>query len=243
MFNMYDSTRPYDNQMGYPDYLIERFWDKVDIEYNKDGTPNLEACMIWNASKDRFGHGTFNIKCHHISSHRFIYECYNGPIPKFNEFHERMCIRHKVCNNSSCVNPLHLKMGTYQQNADDMVEASRQAKGIEHGNSILTNEEVLEIKKLLDSYTHIKIIAETFNVSISQIYRIRNGDLWSHLTGIKNGDYEKRKNKNQKKLTSNQILEIKELINSGKKSILIAKKFSVSQTLISNIKNDPNYNK
>ena len=49
MFNTYDPTRPYDNQMGYLETVLDRFWSKVKFEYNEDGTINvLDIVQIVN---------------------------------------------------------------------------------------------------------------------------------------------------------------------------------------------------
>lgn len=68
----------------------------------------------------------------------------------------------------------------------------------------LTNNQVLDIKKLLYEEVSCKDISIQFNVSQSTIYKIKSGEQWSHvsLTNISNEDIKnvkrQRRSKNQK---------------------------------------------
>src|SRR5688572_18610657 len=97
---------------------INRFWSKV----RKSGDTNKD-CWEWIAGyKNKEGYGGFYIKqidntvlCHKISfclAHNF----------ELNDIPDCYVIRH-TCNNPKCVNPKHLKLGTYQDNSKDMIEA------------------------------------------------------------------------------------------------------------------------
>ena len=85
-----------------------------------------------------------------------------------------------ICDNPTCVNPNHLKLGTHTDNQRDKVEKHRQAKGESIGNSKLKNDEVLAIKKLVPHYNNAEI-AIHFDVSSMCISRIRNGKTWRHI--------------------------------------------------------------
>lgn len=49
----------------------------------------------------------------------------------------------------------------------------------------LTENKVLIIKKMIEKptrTTRMKMIARTFGIGMAQLYRIKNGTNWSHLT-------------------------------------------------------------
>lgn len=90
--------------------LIQRFWEKVY---------KTETCWIWTAYKNRAGYGKFGIKggiC--ANAHRVSWVIHNGPIAN------EQFVCHK-CDNTSCVNPDHLFLGTRQDNINDMMIKKR----------------------------------------------------------------------------------------------------------------------
>jgi hypothetical protein len=95
-------------------------------------------------------------------------------------------VRHR-CDNRKCINLKHLEHGTRQDNVDDMVFRNRQ-------NSELTTSDVLEIINLHKNKKYSSI-AKMYNISEKSIQSIFNGKTWSHITGIKQSDYNKRANK------------------------------------------------
>ena len=89
--------------------LEERFWEKVDVR-----GPN--ECWEWKGAKNRDGGYGF-IKTGGGSlklAHRMSYLMSKGNIP------DGLCILHS-CDNPSCVNPSHLRSGTYKENHMDSV--------------------------------------------------------------------------------------------------------------------------
>jgi hypothetical protein len=247
MFNTYDVTRPYDNQMGYPEYLIDRFWLKVDVKKFKNGKPDLNNCMIWKAALLENGYGIFYDLNKNIKAHRFSYQCYNGPIPEFNEFGEKLCVRHKVCNNPMCVNPLHLKIGTNQQNSDDMVELDRQARGSIHGNSVFDDDEIADmlIDIYNDKYSTLDEISNKYSVDRRTIGKILKGQTWTHISkpvckylGCDLLKLERKVSKSKSKLNINKVKEIRRRLNMGEKIIDLSKEFKVAECTISQVKNN-----
>ena len=103
--------------------------------------------------------------------HRLIYEELFGRIP------EGMVIRHS-CDNTLCLNPEHLNLGTQTDNINDRNLRKRTAIGERHGSAKLTNRQVLEIKNSLLSD---RKLASMYQVSKSSIWGIKNGTSWKHL--------------------------------------------------------------
>ena len=91
-----------------------RFWQKTE----KDAS----GCILWIGGKrDRRGYGSFSIGGVNYRAHRVSYTWAHGEIPK------GKVILH-LCDIPSCVNPLHLKMGTQKENVQDMIRKGRHKK-------------------------------------------------------------------------------------------------------------------
>jgi hypothetical protein len=108
-------------------------------------------------------------------SHRFSYRHLVGPIP------EGQVVRHK-CDNPKCCNPDHLEIGTYHQNMEDMRSRGRSAVGTRNARSKLSEEQVRDIATSDEDYN---TLGRKYSVHPSNIRSIKNGNTWSHVTGIK----------------------------------------------------------
>jgi hypothetical protein len=93
--------------------MDERLWDKV--RKNKEN-----GCWEWQGwVSPQSGYGKIGTNSKgHWDVHRFVYELVNGPIP------EGLWVLHR-CDNRICCNPVHLYLGTAQQNSLDMVSRGR----------------------------------------------------------------------------------------------------------------------
>ena len=81
------------------------------------------------------------------------------------------------------MNPSHLREGTHTENMRDMCERDRSAKGSRVYASKLTEEDVLEIRKLNETTeTTSKEIGELFGVSELTISRIIARQTWKHVS-------------------------------------------------------------
>lgn len=85
---------------------------------------------------------------------------------------------------------------------------------------------------LLNKYT-MQEIADNNRVSITIVENIKYKKTWKHLT--KNISFNKS---NGKKLTENDVIEIKNLLASGMTNIKIARLFNISKSTVSSIKNN-----
>jgi len=157
--------------------IINRFWNKVIIQYDENGNVLFNECMIWNAGQFSDGYGAFSIKRKTYRSHRLIYVWYYGHI-----IDTDLVVCH-TCDTPLCVNPLHLFLGTCLINSTDSVNKGRTLKGSKNPYSILNESQVIQIKLYLKSNQYRQIdIAKKFNVSRPTITDINVGNTWSHIT-------------------------------------------------------------
>ena len=151
---------------------IERFWSKVDVR-------GVEDCWEWLAGKRTGGYGVIRIKSKSCAASRVSWILHNGEIA------DGLCICHK-CDNPACVNPNHLFLGTYKDNAQDMVAKGRQgtckAKGEKSGRSKLSEKQVIEIREKYITFSpSIRQLAKEYCVPSSTLYDIISYITWKHI--------------------------------------------------------------
>ena len=160
----------------------ERFWSYVNKDF--PGT-----CWEWIGGKRDGGYGRYWFEGKAMPSHRYSYELLNGPVP------DGYIICHK-CDNPACCNPDHLFLGTNARNSADMVAKGRQSKGIEHAkailpnrpkginhaNSVLTEEQVIEMRVLYETGKWFqRALAKRYNTSQATVQRVVTRKAWSHV--------------------------------------------------------------
>lgn len=151
----------------------DRFWSKVDK------TKGEGSCWVWLASKDKDGYGWFTIRSpgsdrKTFAAHRIAWVLTSGQIP------EGLCVLH-TCDNSSCVNPQHLFLGTHFENHRDKVRKSRQARGKIHGRTKLTEDDVRSIRRLKSVGWLPHELGEAYGVSEAAVRLIVSRQNWGWL--------------------------------------------------------------
>lgn len=113
-------------------------------------------------------------------AHRAVFEIFHGPIP------EGMLVRH-TCNNTICINPTHLILGTQWDNMQDKIKAGRQPRGSQIPGAKL-NEETVYYIKFVSTETNEEL-ASKYEVNTSTINNARINKTWKHVTSdFKLGD-------------------------------------------------------
>ncbi|MGI4871493.1 MAG: HNH endonuclease signature motif containing protein [Janthinobacterium lividum] len=92
----------------------DRFWEKVN---KAPGLGRDGDCWEWMAACHQGGYGQFRYY-NDTLAHRAAYQLTHGPILS------DLWVLHN-CDNRRCVNPAHLRLGTPQDNVNDMMERGR----------------------------------------------------------------------------------------------------------------------
>lgn len=158
---------------------VERFWAKV----NKDGPtpahrPEIGPCWVWTASTDRKGYGLF-APFRGKAAHRASWTYANGAIPVGME----VC---HACDNPPCIRPDHLFLGTHLENMLDSKSKGRMgainpARGPDNPKTVLTADQVREIRRLRASGVTAQSIADGLGVSRPAVSAAANRRTWKYI--------------------------------------------------------------
>lgn len=128
-----------------------------------------EGCWEFSGSRNAHGYGTMGVRQKTYLTHRLAYEAWVGPIP------DGLIVRHK-CDNPPCINPEHLELGTYSDNAWDRENRGRRnIAGPRNPNSKLSSQAVKEIRSSPLSDTELSL---QYGVVRTSIANVRNGVTW-----------------------------------------------------------------
>lgn len=222
------------NKMNYDIKILKRFWSKVTIPDDY-----IQQCWLWTGKLNDRGYGSIFILGKQTRVHRFVYECYNGPIPN------GLLVRH-TCDIRNCVNPNHLLTGTSQDNVNDMINRNRIAHGEKQGISILTEHDVKFIlNALLNNSYSSQQLAKIYNVKRATINGISRGKSWKRVYN-QFSDNEKEKIRynvsnnagNSRVISPQDVILMRDIYKNNKISYSkIAKQFGIATMTAYNIIN------
>lgn len=142
----------------------ERFWATVDVK-------SEEECWPWKNKPNHNGYGNFSIGGREdrtvVVAHRVAKTLSMGE-----EIPPEKLVLH-MCDNPPCCNPVHLGVGTNQENMDDMVQKNRSVTSFGHAK--LDWEDVESIR---GSTLTGNTLARNYQVSKGTISDIRNNKIW-----------------------------------------------------------------
>lgn len=146
---------------------VADFWRNVEkrgfddcwrwIGDSKDNGNGMVYGKVWNGKRS-------------VPAHRFSYELHNGAIPP----HPKALVCHR-CDNTICVNPSHLFLGSYKDNNLDSFIKGRKA------SCKLTAETVAEIKRDLLNGVSRQEVAQRYGTTDINIGYIHRGESWKHV--------------------------------------------------------------
>lgn len=148
-----------------------------------------QNCWLWLGQRSEGPYGRFTINNALYSAHRVAFVLWNGSISN------NMCVCH-TCDNSRCVNPAHLFLGTHADNMRDKMGKNRQScvgnrgstKGERSGTAKLSSEDVIKIRAMRKAGHTYKEIGQKFDISRVHTTRICLMRSWEHINGCKNDD-------------------------------------------------------
>lgn len=141
--------------------LQERFDEKVKVDPG--------GCWIWLGAHDKDGYGFIRIDGKNKKAHRISFELSTGIVltPHIQVLHS--------CDNTACVNPKHLRVGSNSDNQIDAVVRGR------HHSQKLTVENVVEIRRLCALGLSQAVTAKRFGICESHVYGIAQRLKWRHV--------------------------------------------------------------
>ena len=142
------------------DTMEERFWSKVNKTEDCWNFSSIPSHQYGELAKDRLGH--------RVLAHRYSWQIHFGDIP------DNMLVCHR-CDNTRCVNPEHLYLGTYLDNNKDRAVKNRSnpLKGDKNPCTKIKDDDIISIRDKYSSklFTQQQL-ADIYNVSQGQISRI-----------------------------------------------------------------------
>lgn len=139
----------------------QRFEKKLQI------TP---GCWLWTGALGAgAGNGRYGSIKHEgkaLRAHRVSYELYQSGIPA------GLHVLHR-CDNPRCVNPGHLRLGTHDDNMQDMYSKGRRAAatGLRNGAAKLSDDQKADIVKSNRTTQELALAHGVSTVRINQIRR------------------------------------------------------------------------
>jgi HNH endonuclease len=141
-----------------------RFWLNV-------ATGPQDGCWNWLKSKNKNGYGIVWDGDKATLAHRLAWRLSIGPIEPI-ELH--VC---HSCDNRLCCNPNHLWLGTSDDNMKDMANKHRGSSA----RRTLTNEQIREIRAMLNNGASRQEVGKAFGVFASAIRQIAIGKTYRNV--------------------------------------------------------------
>lgn len=140
--------------------IKDRFHDKYQV------LPN--GCWQWTAASRGNGYGALKIDGKVHDAHRVSYLIHKGAIA------DDLLVMHS-CDNRGCVNPAHLKAGTYSDNHNDAIAKGRLTPYKKTRTEPLTEAELASLRKDYVGGVSKKVLASKYKVAQTSLTRLLKG--------------------------------------------------------------------
>lgn len=153
---------------GGPDRKYALAWLEQSFKSDTDD------CILWPYGTTKDGYGTVRHNLKMRKTHRVVCEWANGPVPS--NQHETA----HSCGNAACVNKAHLRWATRLENTNDKRIHGTMPRGEATGRAKLTEAQVREIRKLIQSKGR-REIAKIYGVHPATVDVIKKRQSWGWL--------------------------------------------------------------
>lgn len=152
------------------------------MKFNSLTQRDGNGCLIWCGTKNVRGYGQISIGARGSAkiflAHRLSYLVHKGDIPR------GYYVCHS-CDNTSCVNPDHLWLGTPKDNAKDCYNKNRTPFGDRQHLAKLNNDKVANIREIYKKGNiFYKDLSMMFGVSVTTIWQIINNKTWVRVNSL-----------------------------------------------------------
>jgi hypothetical protein len=162
--------------------LLERMADSEDAQekfWSYAKILGTDCCWEWQGALDSYGYGTFNFQYEPkrrkgILSHRISYFLTHGNLP------DHLLVCHH-CDNTKCVNPQHLFLGTHNDNRHDSIKKNRHCRGEGQHAHKLTEKQVIQVRQFYQEGMTYAAIGEKFGMTKTGIWAVVSGKTWKHV--------------------------------------------------------------
>lgn len=135
-------------------------------------THSAAGCWEWRKYANEHGYGRLKVAGRMELAHIVAYRSFRG------EIGPGLCVCHR-CDNPLCINPLHLFLGTHEENLLDMRTKGRQVKGETHYRAKLNAQKAQAIRdRYASGSASMTELAEQFGVTSGAISAIVHGHTW-----------------------------------------------------------------
>jgi hypothetical protein len=150
---------------------MDRFWEK--IQKSEDG------CWLWTGATNAKGYGKIQAGGRgepYLTATHVVWAIHHGPVPP------GMRVLHH-CDVPRCCRIDHLFIGTPADNMRDKVEKGRHIFGEAVPSSILTTEDVIEIRRRYEAGgVKMSELAAEHDVCTTAIQNLIRRRTWKHVT-------------------------------------------------------------
>lgn len=190
-----------------------------------DQTKRLDnGCIVWTGkTQNQIGHGYYydRERKRTVGAHVYALERATGE-------HPAGAYALHTCDNPPCVNPDHLYWGTQADNGRDAAARGRIPTGERHYAAILTESQVVEMRRRRARGERIVDIGIVYGVHASYVTQVCTGQRWKHAGGPITPPYKG-------KLTDEEVREMREAVRAGASRASFREKYGVSKTCIDHI--------